>query len=65
MDLILSDQRRRQAAVEGVLDHFVILAGTKQYTDGRVFVGLAFIAIQRFQIEVQLAQILRLKTTDL
>lgn len=65
LDLILRDQRGRQAAVKGVLDDFVILAGTEQDTDSRVFMRFAFFAIQSFQIEAQLAQILRFKTPDL
>src|SRR5450830_426989 len=63
--LVFGDQGWRQAAVKRVLNHLIVFAGAEQYTDGRVLVGFSFIAIQRFQIEVQLAQILRLETADL
>ncbi len=65
LHLIFRDQRRRQAAVEGVLDDLILLAGAQQYADGRILVRFANTAIQRFKVEIQLAQIFRLKTSDL
>src|SRR5690606_21290501 len=65
LSLVLGDQCRGQAAVEGVVHHFVILAGTQQHADGRLLMGFADIAIQRFQVEAEFAEIFRLETSYL
>jgi hypothetical protein len=63
--LILGDQRRRQRAAEGVLDHLAVFAGAKQDPDGRAFVRLADVPVERLQIELQLAEVLGLELSDL
>ena len=63
--LIFSHQRGGQHAAERVFDHLAILGGAEQEADGRIFVDLADIAIERFEVELQLAQVFRLEATHL
>ncbi len=63
--LVLGDQRGGQGAAEGVLDHFVVFAGAQEHADRWTFVRLADVAVEGFQIELQLAQMLGLELTEL
>jgi hypothetical protein len=65
LSLVLGDERRRQAAAQGVLHHFVILACSQQYADRRVLVRLLHVPVQRLQVERKLAQVLWLEASDL
>src|SRR2546423_581116 len=60
-----SSRRLQESAAQGVLDHFAILRRAEQDADGRGLVGLADVAVQGLQIELQLAQVLRLELVHL
>lgn len=57
LSLIFRDQCWRKRTVQGVLDDFVVFAGTQQDPKRRIFMGLADIAIQSLKVEVQLAEV--------
>ena len=63
--LVLSDERGRKRAAEGVFDHLTVLRRAQKYADRRVFMGFAVIAIEGFEIELQLAEILGLEAVYL
>ena len=65
LGLIFSDQRGRECSTEGVFDYLVVLAGAEQNSYGRLFMALAHIPVQRFEIKGQLAEVLRLESADL
>ena len=63
--LVLGDERRRQAAAEGILHDFIILAGAEKYPERRTLVTLLYRPVERFQVELQLPQVLRAERVDL
>ena len=65
LGLVLRDQRGRERAAERVLDDFVVLAGAEQQADGRAFVGFSVVAVERFEVEIELSQVFGRKTRGL
>jgi len=62
---MLRDQRRRQRPAQGVFHLFLVLARPGQHADGWTLVRLLHVAVERFEIERQLAKMLRLELRDL
>ncbi len=56
----VGDRERTQS----VFDDLIVLRGTQQHADRRALVRLAYIAVQGFKIELQLAKVFGLKFTD-
>lgn len=54
---IFSDHGRGEGAAEGVFDDFAVLGGAEEQADDRVFVRLAVVAVEGFEVEVQLAEV--------
>ena len=65
LGLVFSDEGRGEVAAHGVFDDFGILAGAEQHADGGVFVGLFRIAVERFEVEAEFAEVFRLEAADL
>ncbi len=63
--MVYGDQCRRQAATQSVLDHFIVLKGAEEHADRGLFVSFAHVPVERFEVETELNQILRLKAADL
>ena len=59
------DQRRGERATEAVLDDFLVLGGAEEQADGGVFVGLAMVAVEGFEVEIELAEVFRAEFPDL
>jgi hypothetical protein len=59
--LILGDQCRRGRAAEGILDYFGVFGGAEEHADGGTFMGLAHVAVEGFEVELQLAEVLGLE----
>jgi hypothetical protein len=55
---ILGDHGRGEGAAEAILDDLFILGGAEQQTDGRVFVRLAVVAVEGFEVEIELAAVI-------
>lgn len=62
--LVLRDERWREGTAERILDHFAVLAGAEQHADGGPFVRLSDVTVHGLEIELQLAQVLRLELAD-
>ena len=62
--LVLGDEGRGEGSAEGVFNDLFIFAGAEQHTDGGLFVDFFHVAVQRFEVEAELAEILRLKPSD-
>ena len=65
LGLVLGDQRGGEVAVEGVFHDLLVLAAAEQDADAGVLVGALAVAVERFQIEGQLAHVLRLEAACL
>jgi hypothetical protein len=63
--LVFRHERGRECPAQGVLHHFLVLRGAKQDADGGAFVWFAHVAVERFEVELQFAQMLGLKLVDL
>ena len=61
LSLIFGDERRREGTAERIFDDLAIFGGAQQHTDGRTLVGLAHIPVERFQVELEFPEILRLE----
>ena len=58
---VLGYERRQEVSAHGVFDDFIVLGAAEQDTDAGVFMRTLAIAVKRFQIEGQLAQVGGLK----
>jgi len=56
---VLGDERRREVATHGIFHDFIVLGAAEQYADAGVFVRALVITVKRFQIEGQLAGVMR------
>src|SRR4029079_7974163 len=63
--LILRDERRRQRAAQRVLDDLRVLRRAQEQPDRWPLVGLANLAVERLEIERQLAHVLGPELADL
>jgi hypothetical protein len=63
--LILGDQGGRKGTAQGVFHHLAVLAGAEQDADRRTLVRLPDITVEGFQVEPQLAEVLRFEFTEL
>ena len=61
---VFGHQGGRHASTQGVFDDFMILRGTQQYADRRLLVRFLNVPVERFQIELQLAEIFGLELVD-
>jgi len=50
---------------ECILDDFLVFGGAEKQTDGSAFVSLAMVTIERFEIEVEFAEIFRAELAHL
>jgi hypothetical protein len=62
--LVLGDQRRRERARQGVLDYLVVLGRAQQNAERWPLVRLLHVAVQRLEIEFQLAEVLGLELAN-
>ena len=63
--LIFGDQCRRHGPAQGIFDDLVVFGGAQQHADGRLLVRLLHVAVEGFQVELELAQVLGLELDDL
>lgn len=61
LGLVFGNHSGGKEAAERVFDDLFVFGGAEQHADGGIFVGLAVIAVERFEIEVELAQMLGFK----
>ena len=59
--LVFGDHSGRHGAAQGVFNDLMVLRGAQQHANRRLFVRLLDVAVEGFEVELQLAQILRLK----
>ena len=62
---ILGDHGGGEAAAEAILDDFGVLGGAEQQANGGIFVGLAVVAVEGFEVEVDLTEVLRAEFANL
>ena len=65
LGLVLGDERGRERAAQAYSTTSLVLAGAEQHADGGVLVGLAHVAVERLQVEAELAEVLGLEAADL
>lgn len=65
LGVVLRNECGRCRSAQGVLNHFVVLAGAEQHAQGRILMRLADVAIQCLQIKTELAQVFGLEAPDL
>ena len=65
LGLVGGNERGRQAAAQRVLHHLFVFASAQQHADGGLLVRLFNIAVQRFQVKAEFAQIFGLKAANL
>jgi hypothetical protein len=56
---ILGDKRWRNVAAHGIFHNLIVLGAAEQNADAGVFMRALAIRVKRFQIEGQLAEIMR------
>jgi len=61
LGLVLSDQSWGETAAECVFDYLIVFAGTQYDAYRGLLMLFAYIAVQRLQVEIELAKIFRLK----
>ena len=54
-----------ESAAEGILDDLAVLRGAEQEAEGGIFVRLAVVAVEGFEVDVELAEVLRLEAAGL
>lgn len=62
--LIFGDQGRRKGAIQRVLNHLILFAGTQQYTNRRILVSLSVVSVEGLEVEIELAQVFGFKARD-
>ncbi len=62
---VFGDERGGGDAAHGVLDNFVVLGLAKQYADAGVLVWFPHVPVQRFEVEVELADVFGFERSDL
>ena len=65
LGLVLGDHGRGKGTTESIFHDFLILGGTEQHSDGWVFVAFSVITVERFEIEIELAEVFGFEATRL
>ena len=64
LGLILGDERGRVGAGEGVFDDFGVFGRAEQHAEAGAFVRFLVVAVQRFEVEFEFAEVFGLEFVD-